>query len=621
MRLAHTMPFGAALQATGGAVFRLWAPIKTRVELVLWRPHGELAIDANADHAGWREVFVPDAVAGERYQWRMHGCGEDGRHTMLVADPVSRANPDGVDAPSMLIDPRTFEWDDNWRGRPWLEAVCYELHVGAFTPEGTFDAARARLPALAELGITCIQLMPLASFPGRFGWGYDGVLPFAPHPAYGSPDALKNFIQAAHRLGMMVMLDVVYNHFGPEGNMLGVYAPSFFTRRHQTPWGAAINFDGPEALPVRHFFIHNALYWLNEYQFDGLRFDAVHAIHDDSRPDILEELSKRVRAQCVGRHIHLVLENDFNDARRLNPGGIAGQFDAQWSGDFHHCLHTLLTGEAEGYYGEYADQPLPMLAHSLSHGFALVGAPHQCDEDIRLRHPRQAAVRATPLSCVVNFLQNHDQIGNRAFGERLGHLIPEDPLRLAVALMLLNPAQPMLFMGEEYGALTPFLYFADWRGELRQAVSQGRRKEFAHFSAFRDPAVRSRIPDPCEPETFLRSKLDWPSFRQPRSQRWHAFYTELLTLRREALLPQLPFLLTGTHRAQAHGPVLSVRWRFKPEDPLAPDSLNMHINLSDRPQAASFSHEPGDLFFSLGESAAGQLGPWAGRWYWAGGLQ
>jgi 1,4-alpha-glucan branching enzyme/maltooligosyltrehalose trehalohydrolase len=618
MRLAHTMPFGAALQATGGAMFRLWAPVKARVELVIWRAHGELAIDTTADAAGWREVLVPDAVAGERYQWRVHG--EDGHQAMLVPDPASRSNPDGVEAPSMLIDPQAFEWDDGWRGRPWLEAVCYELHVGTFTPEGTFDAARDRLPALAELGITCIQLMPLASFPGRFGWGYDGVLPFAPHPAYGSPDALKGFIQAAHRLGMMVMLDVVYNHFGPQGNMLSLYSPSFFTRRHQTPWGAGINFDGPEALPVRHYFIHNALYWLNEYQFDGLRFDAVHAIKDDSSPDILEELSKRVRAQCAGRHVHLVLENDFNDAARLTPGGVPGRFDAQWSGDFHHCLHTLLTGEGEGYYDEYAAKPLPMLAHALGHGFALVGAPHQCDEDTRLLHPRRACARQVPLSCVLNFLQNHDQIGNRAFGERLGNLIGEEPLRLAVAMLLLNPAQPMLFMGDEHGALTPFLYFADWRGELKQAVSQGRRKEFARFSAFQDPAVRNRIPDPCDVDTFMQSKLDWAAFQQPRSKRWQGFYTELLALRRESLLPMLPFLDTGSHRAATQGRIISVRWRFKPQDKLAPDGLNMQVNLSDTAQPASSNHEAGDELFTLGTASAGELGPWSGRWYWSGGL-
>lgn len=614
MRTSHTMPFGATLLADGGTLFRLWAPIKGNVSLVLKRPHGDVVIDCDADTEGWRQATVPDAVAGERYQWRVP-CGVDGRQ-IDVPDPASRSNPQGPHQASVVLDPQAFEWQEGWHGRPWEEAICYEMHMGTFTPEGTFDAARERLPALARLGITCLQIMPLATFAGQFGWGYDGVLSYAPHAAYGPPEALKAFIRAAHELGMMVMLDVVYNHFGPDGNYLPVYAPGFFTERHHTPWGAGINFDGPQAAPVRDFFVHNSLYWLTEYQFDGLRFDAVHAMADDTRPDIMEEISHRVRARCPGRHVHLVLENDFNDARRLVPGEVPGRFDAQWSGDFHHTLHVLLTGEKEGYYAEYAQQPLPMLAHALTHGFAMEGAPHLADEAARKRHPRRTATTPVPLNCVLNFLQNHDQVGNRAFGERLTMLLPEAPLRLAVAMLLLNPATPMLFMGEEHGAVTPFLYFADWSGELRRAVTAGRRKEFAHFSAFADPHARERIPDPCNRATFEQSKLDWASFDTPAARRWHRLYTELIGLRRAALQPMLHHLTRAGHRAHIQGRLLSVQWLFEPHAGAPAQWLHMAVNLGDAPATVDPMPVHARVLFETSPCDT-ELPAWAGRWHWA----
>ncbi|MFT3859039.1 MAG: alpha-amylase family glycosyl hydrolase [Aquabacterium sp.] len=326
MRIAHAMPFGATMLNDGGALFRLWAPAQARIDLVLKHPYGDEVIESLALEGGWREVRLDKVDAGQRYQWRVHPPA--GRRTWKGDPPCARprfAQQSRWRAPAQRADRSApaSNGTEGWTGRPWHEAVCYELHVGAFTPEGTFEAAMLKLPQLAELGITCVQLMPLSSFVGRFGWGYDGVLHYAPHAAYGRPDALKAFIQAAHRLGMMVMLDVVYNHFGPDGNYLSLYAPGFFTQRHHTPWGAGINFDGADAVPVREFFIHNALYWLTEYQFDGLRFDAVHAIQDDAQPDIMAELSRRVRAHCQGRQVHLVLENDFNDARRLDTPGTA----------------------------------------------------------------------------------------------------------------------------------------------------------------------------------------------------------------------------------------------------------------------------------------------------------
>jgi 1,4-alpha-glucan branching enzyme/maltooligosyltrehalose trehalohydrolase len=612
MRALHSMPFGATLRPQGGALFRLWAPLDARIELVLQREHGEVVIAAMSDAQGWREALVPDAQASERYQWRVHG--PDG--LVAVPDPASRSNPQGVNAPCELIDPCTFEWDEDWQGRPWHEAVSYELHIGTFTEQGTFEAAQARLPVLAELGITCIQLMPLASFPGKFGWGYDGVLQFAPHAAYGPPEALKAFVQAAHRLGIMVMLDVVYNHFGPEGNYLPLYAPGFFTQRHHTPWGAAINFDGADAKPVRDFFIHNALYWLHEYQFDGLRLDAVHAMLDDSRPDILEELSRRVHAAFPERHVHLVLENDFNDGRRLSPDGAAGCYQAQWSGDFHHTLHVLLTGEREGYYAEYANSPLPMLARALTNGFTVEGAPHLCAEGTRQSQPRRAATRPVSLRCTLNFLQNHDQIGNRAFGERLTQLLPEEPLRLAIAILLLCPAPPLLFMGEEHGATTPFLYFANWTGALREAVSTGRRKEFARFPSFSDEVTRNRIPDPCDPQTMEKSRLDWASFDQPTARKWYQFYQVLIALRRKEIQPRLPTLAHGGHTSSlTSGRVLTVHWRFNANGDQPARDLEMMVNLGTTPQSLP-EHEVGTPLFDIGMCRPGHLGPWSGRWRW-----
>src|SRR5687768_4990869 len=325
MRCRHEMPFGASLLDGGGAQFQLWAPAARHVELALYNgPAAQPSFVPTAcDTQGWWECLVAEAGAGTRYHWRIDG-------NLLVPDPASRQNPHGVHEPSCVVDPLQFEWDANWSGRPWPEVVLYEMHLGAFTPEGTFAAAGQRLEDLAALGITAIELMPAADFPGRFGWGYDGVLPYAPRAAYGTPDEFKHFVQQAHRLGLMVFLDVVYNHFGPEGNYLGRYAPQFFSKTRKSPWGAAINFDGPDSANVRDFFVHNALYWIHEYRIDGLRLDAVHAIADSSRPDVIEEISAAVRKTTPGRHVHLVLENEDNGYHRLAAMPQPGRYDAQW---------------------------------------------------------------------------------------------------------------------------------------------------------------------------------------------------------------------------------------------------------------------------------------------------
>ncbi|HLO78364.1 MAG TPA: alpha-amylase family glycosyl hydrolase, partial [Magnetospirillum sp.] len=364
MRRSHPMPFGATIE--GGATrFRLWAPDCGPVALHL-TDRGDLFMPKNAD--GWAELVVPGVGAGARYGFRV---GE-----LTVPDPASRHQPDDVHALSEVVDPGAFDWaDDGWRGRPWEEAVIYELHVGTFTEEGTFAAARAKLDYLAELGITVVELMPLAEFPGARGWGYDGVLPFASEASYGRPEDLKAFVDAAHARGLMVMLDVVYNHFGPEGNYLHATAKRFFSNRHHTPWGQAINYDGADAGPVREFVIDNALYWLSEYHLDGLRLDAVHAIKDDSAKPLLEELAERARALCGDRPIHLVLENDDNAAHLLDrdENGAPRHYSAQWNDDIHHALHRLLTNETGGYYRDYGPDPLPHLVRCLTDGFAYQG--------------------------------------------------------------------------------------------------------------------------------------------------------------------------------------------------------------------------------------------------------
>ncbi|HEX5093190.1 MAG TPA: alpha-amylase family glycosyl hydrolase [Burkholderiales bacterium] len=521
MRHAFDMPFGAAPRGEGAFHFRFWAPGEARITLETESVTAPMQRHAN----GWHVGTVP-ARAGETYRYRL----SDG---VLVPDPASRFNPEDVHGPSELIDPRGYEWQQaGWRGRPWAEAVVYEMHVGAFTPEGTFAAARGRLAGLAELGVTAIELMPVADFAGARNWGYDGVLPFAPDASYGRPEDLKALVDEAHRLGLMVLLDVVYNHFGPDGNYLHAYCPQFFNPERATPWGDAINFDGPESFTVRAFYRSNALYWLEEYQLDGLRLDAVHALHDDSRTHIVDEIAAAVRAgPGRRRHVHLVLENERNDARFPSKDRLR-----QWNDPLHHALHVRLTGESDGYYAPFAAAPLERLGESL------------------------AAPAGLPPGSFVAFLQNHDQVGNRAHGERLHALADAGRERAALACVLLSPQVPMLFMGEEWAASTPFLYFCDFGGELAKAVREGRRTEFARFAAFADAKARARIPDPNDPATFRRSKLAWAERSRGAHAERLALVRELLAIRRTQLVPRL----AGARRGQAEidGAALRVRWRL-----------------------------------------------------------
>ncbi len=495
------MPFGAALLAQGGVRFRLWAPAAKAVDVVI----GSRARRMQSQPGGWYELVDRDAGAGTLYQYRI-----DGRQ--LVPDPASRFQPRDVDGPSEVIDPSRYPWKGaGWRSRPWGEAVIYELHVGTFTPEGTYRAAIGKLGHLAEHGIAAIELMPLSDFAGRRNWGYDGVLPYAPDSAYGRPEDLEALVEAAHAAGLMVFLDVVYNHFWPKGNYLGLYAPQFFTERYQTPWGAAINFANDV---VRQYFVHNALYWLEEYHFDGLRFDAVHAIHDDSPRHILYEIRDAVPARK-----HLVLENDANQARFVGPG----KYNAQWNDDSHHAYHVLATGEREGYYVAYADAPGRHLARCLAEGFAYQGEVSPFSKE-----PRGEKSSHPPPSCFVDFLQNHDQIGNRALGERLTMLTDERKLKALTAIQLLAPSPPLLFMGEEWGCRQPFLFFCDFEGQLGEAVRKGRRAEFSRFAGF-----TGDIPDPLAESTFQASTLDWAK----ADHVWLAHYKHLLTLRQSYIVP------------------------------------------------------------------------------------
>lgn len=586
----HVMPFGAML-TRDGVHFRLWAPGQERIDLHL--EHGPV-LAMSREEGGWHHLVTDQAQVGTRYRFRL-GDG------LEVPDPASRYQPEDVHGPSEVIDPTAHAWGDGgWRGRPWHEAVIYELHVGTFTPEGTFAAATAKLDHLVDLGVTAIELMPVADFPGRRNWGYDGVLLYAPDAVYGRPEDLKALVEAAHARGIMVILDVVYNHFGPDGNYIQAYAPGFFTERHHTPWGAAINFDGPDAQPVRAFILHNALYWLEEFHVDGLRLDAVHAIRDDGSEHLLSELARRAREAFPGRQIHLILENEENEAEWLNPE--ANGFSAQWNDDGHHVLHTALTGEHEGYYADYAGD-LAKQGRALAEGFAFQG------EEMAFRGSARGAPSAhLPPTAFIAFLQNHDQIGNRAFGERIGALAPAAAVRAATAMVLMSPQIPMLFMGEEWAASQPFLFFCDFSGDLADAVRHGRRAEFKRFSAFQDPARREMIPDPCAPATFAASTLDWAEAARPGHREVQDWYRRILRVRRERLVPLLPRMSSGGLWRAVGSTGIEVRWQAGPGV-----VLEVMANLSSQ-TAVGFAVSKSHPLWSEGWWDGERAGPWSVRW-------
>ncbi|GJD53540.1 Malto-oligosyltrehalose trehalohydrolase [Methylobacterium crusticola] len=552
MRRAHSMPFGAEI-GPEGVRFALWAPTAGTVALVL--EEGERPMpDAGG---GWRRLVVPGVRAGARYGFRIDG-------DLVAPDPASRFQPEDVAGLSAVVDPGAFAWSDQgWAGRPFEETVIYEAHVGTATPEGTYAALADKLEALRDLGVTALELLPLADFKGRRNWGYDGVLPYAPDSAYGTPDDLRRLVDRAHGLGLMVFLDVVYNHFGPAGNYLHAYAGSFFTERHQTPWGAGINFDGETSgAVVRDYFIHNALYWLEEFHVDGLRFDAVHAILDDSPTHFIAELAERIRGALPDRQIHLMLENEANQARWLerDAGGRPVRHSAQWADDTHHGWHVLLTGEEAGYYESFADRPVAHLARSLAEGFAYQGEPFKTLGG----HPRGESSGHLPPSAFVTFLQNHDQVGNRALGERLSHIADPDRLALARAGLLLAPQIPMLWMGEEWSASTPFLFFVDFAPDeaLNKAVRDGRRREFKSFAAFADDEKAKTIPDPTAEATFRASVLDWSERERSPHAEVLADTRALLALRQAEIVPLTKTAWRGGTARLPRPDVVDVTWAY-----------------------------------------------------------
>lgn len=588
---AHVMPFGAELHETG-VRFRLWAPGEDRVAVQI-DGHEPVALARQAD--GWHELVTIGAKPGSLYQYVV----ADG---LRVPDPASRFQPQDVHGPSEVIAPDGYDWQDaEWRGRPWAEAVIYELHIGTFTAEGTFRSAISKLAQLADLGVTVIEIMPVSDFPGKRNWGYDGVLPFAPDSSYGRPEDFKALVDAAHARGISVMLDVVYNHFGPDGNYLPVYAPQFFTERHKSPWGAGINVDGADSRPVRDFFIHNALYWIEEFHLDGLRLDAVHAIQDDGPKHLLLEMAETLRARITDRPLHLVLENEDNRASYLvrQQNGAPKDYSAQWNDDVHHVLHVAATGEDVAYYAPYAHDP-GLLGRALAEGFAFQGEAMEYSGK-----PRGEPSDRLPPSAFVAFAQNHDQIGNRAMGERLSQLAAPEALRAVSAVYLLLPQVPMLFMGEEMGATSPFLFFADFAGELAEKVREGRREEFARFPEFSDPDKREKIPDPLAETTFLASKLHWDA-ADPERLDW---YRRILAARRDKLLPVLDLIGQGGQAERLGGRAIRITWQSG-----AGRALVLLANLSAQAERGTVP-EGAELIWQEGPVPENGLLPaWSVRW-------
>lgn len=545
----RTQHFGPVFQDNGYVRFSLWAPDATSVHLQF--SNGESLPMENRD--GWFGISTP-AKHGNEYRFLID-------RKLTVPDPAARAQSGDVHDWSCVVDHSSYAWNcKQWHGRPWNETIIYELHVGIL---GGFAGVTKHLPLLMELGITAIELMPLSEFPGSRNWGYDGVLPFAPDASYGTPDELKHLIDCAHELGIMVFVDVVYNHFGPDGNFLSQYAKRFFNEGKHTPWGAAIDFRRAE---VRDFFIENALMWVLDYQVDGLRFDAVHAIEDTG---FLRDMAAQIRAAVPAeRHIHLMLENEHNNATLLTEG-----YTAQWNDDGHNILHHLLTGEHEGYYADFSDQPTAKLARFLNEGFI-----YQGDATRKGKLRGEPSAHLPPTSFIL-FLQNHDQVGNRAFGERLSQLTHPHALEAATVLLLLSPMVPLLFMGEEWGAEQPFLYFTNHHDELAEAVLKGRRNEFAAFSVFADEEKRNQIPDPNALDTFNQSRLDYSACVEPHHRERLALYRDLIAIRHKEIVPRLDGARAAGTRILADKAV-TARWTLNDGRTLR---IDLNLNEQDVP--------------------------------------
>ncbi len=556
----------------GGVEFSLWAPDAPDIKLVT--RFADLPMTRSED--GWHHLTIAGMEPGESYSFRL----PDSR---VVPDPASRAQAGDVNGPSLLVDPDAYTWKNvDFRGRPWEEAVILELHVGTFTPEGTFRAAIEKLPELAETGITAIEIMPVAQFRGNRGWGYDGVLHYAPHSAYGSPDDMKALIDAAHGLGLIVFLDVVYNHFGPEGNYLHSYASSFFRADDPTPWGASIDFHNQA---VRRYFADNAAMWLGEYRLDGLRFDATEQIRDESEVHFLEELTADLRHRFSRRHIHLIAEDQrgLRSLLRRSPTGAPEVFTATWSDSLHHCIHVLTTGEARGHYKRFDENLWGNLCRAVAEGFVFSEDPSE-------------TAHTVPPNVYVNYLQNHDQIGNRAFGDRLNTLISPDLMEVLTAMLMLIPQTPMLFQGEDFNDTQPFCFFADFEGELALAMQRGRVNEAENFGGMPEGKTLADLPDPMAESTFRQSKINWAKADTDEGRKARLRLRALADIRRKHVAPLLAGSapVAGVAHPLPQGQV-AVDWRF-PHGLLA-----LRMNLTENPVALPAAE--GEIIYA--QTAAG----------------
>ncbi|MCO5963678.1 malto-oligosyltrehalose trehalohydrolase [Sinorhizobium meliloti] len=582
--------FGPVL-SNDRVLFRLWAPFHDKVTLKI---EGAELRKMQAAGDGWHHHEVEGAGAGTLYSFVM----PDG---LEVPDPGSRFQPQDVHGPSEVIDLSAHRWNtQSWQGRPWEEIVLYELHLGSFTQEGGFRAAIERLDHLKQLGVTGIQIMPISDFPGEYNWGYDGVLPYAPDSSYGRPEDFMALVDAAHARGICVFLDVVYNHLGPDGNYMPSYAP-LLTKDHKTPWGNGINYDGKGSKTVREFAIQNAIYWITQFQLDGLRLDAVHAIEDDSQEHILCELARRTRKASGARHVHLIVENEDNDSDllRRDESGKAPLFTAQWNDDVHHVLHVAATKETFGYYADYADDA-DKIGRALAEGFVFQG------EHMSYRGEERGKPSAgLPPTAFISFIQNHDQIGNRALGDRMITYRPQEPIKAVTALYLLAPQIPMLFMGEELGAVEPFPYFCDFNEELNEKVRQGRREELSRLPGFDAEDLR----DPTARSTFVSAKLDWSKLSDSASSEALDFYRTLLGIRHQWIVPLLKGVGGRSGTFRSHESAIAVDWTLA-----GGARLHLLANLSEKTALVGEQAHGAEQIFSLGSVNGDSLAPWSVIW-------
>ena len=563
--------WGAEFVAANTVRFRVWA---SGQESVMLRLTGK-EFKMNTAGDGWFEFTASGVTPGAEYNYIL-------AEGTVLPDPASRGQKVDVNGPSLVINPESYRWKNTqWQGRPWEETVFYELHVGTFTPEGTFNAATEKLPYLADLGITAIEILPVSQFGGNRGWGYDGVLLYAPHSAYGTPDDFKAFVDAAHGHGISVVLDIVLNHFGPEGNYLPLLSPDFFHKERTTPWGSGIAYDVDA---VRRYIVEAPLYWLKEFSLDGLRFDAIDQIEDSAEKHVLIENAERIRAEIADRPIHLTTE-DSRNVIFLHPrdeDGATPLFSGEWNDDFHNAVHVFATGEAHAYYQDFADEPEKYVARALAEGFA-----YQGEVSAHSGEARGVNSASQPPVAFVDFIQNHDQTGNRAQGERLIALAGAERTKVLLAALLLSPHIPLLFMGEEYGESNPFLFFTDFHGDLAKAVREGRAREFKGHSGYDGESV----PDPNAEATFMQSKLDWKKAENHEGQSWLALTRALLRLRQQYIVPLLATAGGNSGRVvNTDDGFLAVTWTFPK------GTLSLALNISERKQ--TLPDLPGETVFA-----------------------